>query len=162
MAEDNLQTLPVPEGEPLRALRAVEVLERIQTPAARQFLETLSKGPVSRTTRAANAALARIDPVRNAGANARQEADDLWEKHWEDLAEALAALGPQGDLGPDRSPGANGGRAESAIEADPGRGSGPAAPAGGAARRDPAPFGPSKCWNASARRRGARGVATPA
>ena len=90
MVEDDPLALPVPEGEPLRAVRAVEVLERIGTPAARQLLETLSKGPASRTAREAKAALARIDRLRDRSRNPSRDRDDAWDKHWQDLAEASA------------------------------------------------------------------------
>ncbi len=93
--EDDPQALPVPEGEPLRAVRAVEVLERIGTPAARQFLDVLSKGPAARTTREAKAALARINRFAGAAADPAKEAEDLWEKYWEDLADASAPAGHQ-------------------------------------------------------------------
>lgn len=54
-----------PPVEDVRAARAVEVLERIGTPAARQTLEKLSAGPVDGwLTRDAKAALGRLGPVR--------------------------------------------------------------------------------------------------
>ncbi len=88
VVEDDPLALPVPEGEPLRAVRAVEILERIGTPAAHQLLETLSKGPASRTAREAKAALARIDRPRDGSRNPGRDRDDAWDKHWQDLAEA--------------------------------------------------------------------------
>jgi WD40 repeat protein len=48
-------------GEPLRALRAVQVLERIGTPKAREALEELAKGAAeARLTKDANAAADRL------------------------------------------------------------------------------------------------------
>jgi hypothetical protein len=50
-----------PTGEPLRSLRAVEVLERIATPEARQLLQELAESAVdSRLTREAKAGLERL------------------------------------------------------------------------------------------------------
>jgi hypothetical protein len=52
---------PAPAGEPLRALRALEILERIATPEARQVLSSLGQGlPGSRFTRTAKEALQRL------------------------------------------------------------------------------------------------------
>jgi RNA polymerase sigma factor (sigma-70 family) len=49
-------------GEVLRGVRAVEVLERIATPEARQLLTTLTKGaPQARLTQEAKASLARLE-----------------------------------------------------------------------------------------------------
>jgi hypothetical protein len=54
-----------PSGEVLRHLRAVEVLERIGTPEARQVLQRLAGGlPTARLTREANAAIDRLDRSR--------------------------------------------------------------------------------------------------
>lgn len=53
--------LLVPAGDALRGVRAVEVLEHIGTPAAREVLQTLSTGTASRLTREAKAALERLD-----------------------------------------------------------------------------------------------------
>lgn len=51
----------VRSAETLRRLRAVEVLERIGSPEARQILETLVQGaPEARQTREAKTALARL------------------------------------------------------------------------------------------------------
>jgi WD40 repeat protein len=51
-----------PSGDVLRGARAVEVLEQIGTPEARQVLKTLAKGaPLARLTHEAQAALQRID-----------------------------------------------------------------------------------------------------
>ena len=53
---------PGPDLALLRPLRAVEVLERSATPGARKLLEELASGePDSDLTRAAKAALARLD-----------------------------------------------------------------------------------------------------
>jgi RNA polymerase sigma factor (sigma-70 family) len=53
--------LAVPSGDPLRALRAVEVLEHIGSPEARQLLEKLASGaPEARLTREAKASLERL------------------------------------------------------------------------------------------------------
>jgi WD40 repeat protein len=50
-----------PTGDSLRFFRAVEILEQIATPEARQLLETLSRGaPGSLLTREAKASLARL------------------------------------------------------------------------------------------------------
>ena len=50
---------PPPEG--LRMLRAVEALERMDTPAARQALEQYARGaPGAELTRQAKAALERV------------------------------------------------------------------------------------------------------
>jgi WD40 repeat protein len=60
--EDVLQKLDnsVPPGEPLRGVRAIEVLEHIGTPDARKLLAELAEGADgSRLTRDAKAALAR-------------------------------------------------------------------------------------------------------
>jgi hypothetical protein len=52
---------PLTSGEALRALRAVEVLERIGTPEAQQWLRRLAGGaPAARVTRAAQASLDRL------------------------------------------------------------------------------------------------------
>lgn len=52
---------PLTEPEPLRALRAVELLERIGTPEAQAILQTLAQGePEARLTRTAAAALKRL------------------------------------------------------------------------------------------------------
>jgi WD40 repeat protein len=59
-------------AETVRALRAVEVLEAIGTPEARQQLETLAKGvPEARLTKEAKAALERL--TKQTGANAPSE-----------------------------------------------------------------------------------------
>jgi WD40 repeat protein len=51
----------IPSGERLRELRAVEVLEHLGTPEARQVLETLSRGAAeARLTQEARASLARL------------------------------------------------------------------------------------------------------
>jgi hypothetical protein len=55
-------TITMPSGEALRSLRAVEVLEMIATPEARQLLQSLSKGSAdARLTREAKASLERLD-----------------------------------------------------------------------------------------------------
>jgi WD40 repeat protein len=52
---------PVTAAETMRALRAVEVLERIDTPEARRLLQELSRGaPDARQTKEAQASLARL------------------------------------------------------------------------------------------------------
>jgi HEAT repeat protein len=52
---------PLPPGEELRAVRAVEVLERIGTPEARGLLARLAKGaPYVLLTREAQASLGRV------------------------------------------------------------------------------------------------------
>jgi hypothetical protein len=51
----------LPTEERLRALRALQVLEHIGTPEARQVLESLAKGaPAARLTREAVASLKRL------------------------------------------------------------------------------------------------------
>jgi RNA polymerase sigma factor (sigma-70 family) len=51
-----------PQGELLRSLRAIEMLELIGTPAARKFLEKLATGgPEARLTREAQSALQRLE-----------------------------------------------------------------------------------------------------
>jgi RNA polymerase sigma factor (sigma-70 family) len=55
------------EGEPLRAMRSVQVLEAIGTPEARSMLQSLARGvPTARLTRAAAAALERLNHRRGA------------------------------------------------------------------------------------------------
>jgi hypothetical protein len=63
-AEGLLETLSksAPSGEWLRALRALEVLEGVGTPQARQVLQTLAGGlPEARLTREAKASLERLE-----------------------------------------------------------------------------------------------------
>jgi hypothetical protein len=56
---------PLQDPEQLRALRAIEVLEQINTAEARQLLERLAKGaPESRLTQDAQAALDRLSQPR--------------------------------------------------------------------------------------------------
>jgi RNA polymerase sigma factor (sigma-70 family) len=56
-----------PSGEPLRSLRAIEVLERIATPEARRLIQKLADGaPDARLTREARAVLARLAKQSNA------------------------------------------------------------------------------------------------
>jgi len=53
---------PIYSGEPLRALRSVQVLERIGTPKAREVLEELAKGASgAKLTRDAKAAVERLN-----------------------------------------------------------------------------------------------------
>jgi WD40 repeat protein len=53
---------PVSDPEQLRGLRAIEVLEHIGTPGARDVLQTLAKGaPEARLTQEAKASLGRLD-----------------------------------------------------------------------------------------------------
>lgn len=51
----------VPTGEVLRVLRAIWVLERIGTAEARQLLQKLASGAMTPQTRAARAALERLE-----------------------------------------------------------------------------------------------------
>jgi hypothetical protein len=52
---------PVPAGEALRALRALEVLERVATPESAQVLAAVARGaPEARLTREAHASLGRL------------------------------------------------------------------------------------------------------
>src|SRR5262249_28782096 len=52
---------PLPTGEALRQMRALEVLEMIGTPEARQVLGALARGaPGARMTQEASAALERL------------------------------------------------------------------------------------------------------
>jgi hypothetical protein len=61
---DQIERGPLPQ-ETLRFLRAVEVLERVGTPAARRCLARLAKGaPAARQTRDATASLARLAKQR--------------------------------------------------------------------------------------------------
>jgi WD40 repeat protein len=56
-----LQRLTLPGPERLRTIRAIEVLEQIGTPQARQLLETLAEGaPGARSTREAAASVLRL------------------------------------------------------------------------------------------------------
>jgi RNA polymerase sigma factor (sigma-70 family) len=56
-----LKPPPVPVGEPVRRLRAVEVLERLGTPEARRLLERLARGAAeARLTQEARASLERL------------------------------------------------------------------------------------------------------
>jgi RNA polymerase sigma factor (sigma-70 family) len=58
---DNLTSGGSPAGEKLRGLRAIELLEQINTPESRKLLRTLADGaPGARLTREARAALARL------------------------------------------------------------------------------------------------------
>jgi hypothetical protein len=59
--ESLLKKLESPSAEQLRDLRALQVLEYVDTPEARQVLETLAKGaPGARLTREAKASLERL------------------------------------------------------------------------------------------------------
>jgi hypothetical protein len=61
-AEALLAKIAQPSGDRLRALRAVEVLERLATPAARQVLRTLAVGAADAAkTKDAAASLRRLD-----------------------------------------------------------------------------------------------------
>ncbi|HZY87433.1 MAG TPA: sigma-70 family RNA polymerase sigma factor [Gemmataceae bacterium] len=53
-------TVALPSGEELRRLRALEVLEQINTPEARRQLEEVARGTADRAGREAKAALARL------------------------------------------------------------------------------------------------------
>jgi RNA polymerase sigma factor (sigma-70 family) len=60
-AEQVLDRIAIPSGDTLRALRAVEVLEHIDTPEARQFLKALARGATEAAlTREAKATLERL------------------------------------------------------------------------------------------------------
>lgn len=66
---DILNQLTAISGERLRELRALEVLERLESPEARRLLETLAKGaPEARLTREAKSALERRLAERPAAA----------------------------------------------------------------------------------------------
>jgi dipeptidyl aminopeptidase/acylaminoacyl peptidase len=61
---ESMRTTPY-SGEVLRGLRAVEVLERIGTPQAREILKTLASGAAGfRLTQEAQAALSRLERVK--------------------------------------------------------------------------------------------------
>jgi WD40 repeat protein len=63
-------TGPIPPGERLQALRAIEVLEHISTPEAKQILQTLATGtPEARLTQEARASLERLAKRPVDGAN---------------------------------------------------------------------------------------------
>ena len=60
-------TSSVPPPEVLRGIRAVEVVEEIATPEARQLLDALAQGvPEGRLTREAKLALQRLGQQRRA------------------------------------------------------------------------------------------------
>jgi hypothetical protein len=57
-------TGPITDPETARGVRAVEVLERVGTPQAREVLRDLAKGaPSAWLTREARAALTRLPPM---------------------------------------------------------------------------------------------------
>ncbi|HMC90680.1 MAG TPA: hypothetical protein VKI17_14080 [Gemmataceae bacterium] len=59
--EQVLDTTEVPSGDSLRAMRAVEVLEHIGSPEAKQILEALAQGATeARLTQEARASLERL------------------------------------------------------------------------------------------------------
>jgi hypothetical protein len=59
--QEILKSFAVPWGDRLRELRALEVLERLGTPEARQVLKALADGaPAARLTREARSALDRL------------------------------------------------------------------------------------------------------
>jgi WD40 repeat protein len=67
LAKHDARTLLMPEGDTLRVARAIQVLELIGTPAAREVLRGLRDGPPSRAAEDARAALERLD--RSTGGN---------------------------------------------------------------------------------------------
>jgi hypothetical protein len=61
LEKHDAHALLVPEGEALRLVRAVHVLELVGTPEARELLKALKDGPPSRAAEDARAALERLD-----------------------------------------------------------------------------------------------------
>ena len=63
---DRLATIVPLPPEILRNLRALEVLEEINTPEARQIIETLTKGAAhARVTQDAQATMGRLNNIAN-------------------------------------------------------------------------------------------------
>ncbi|HYT88357.1 MAG TPA: hypothetical protein VEL76_06525, partial [Gemmataceae bacterium] len=61
LEERSIKPPPIPSGEALRQLRALEILERLGTPTARRILERLAQGALEAPlTREARAALRRL------------------------------------------------------------------------------------------------------
>jgi hypothetical protein len=86
----------LPAGDLLRAVRAVEVLERIGTAEARKALARYAGGPPGRLAREARATLARLDRLAAAAKRALQPLPpppDPVEGLWKDLGEADAVAG---------------------------------------------------------------------
>jgi WD40 repeat protein len=93
--EKDDDAIVVSPGEPLRFLRAVEILERLGTPEAKELLDQLARGPASRWRRTASAALRRLAAQRPTPIKPRRLPTDAerLEQLWQDLGEADAAAG---------------------------------------------------------------------
>jgi WD40 repeat protein len=85
----------VPPGDSLRYHRGIEILERIGTPEAKALLDKLARGPASRASREASAALRRLERLRPVPIRPRHEPTDAerLEQLWRDLGDADAATG---------------------------------------------------------------------